>query len=86
MPFNCLGDLYKSEVVTQLKRKGYPINSVHELNLVLEKMGILFHSGKDWVTTKEGVQYTIYNGQVFNADAWHPSTIVAVMKFLDSNY
>lgn len=37
MPFNCLGDLYKSEIVALLREKGCNVKNVHELNLILGK-------------------------------------------------
>lgn len=82
MPINCFGDLYKSEIVALLREKGCDIKNVHELNLILEKMGILIHSGNDWLTAKEAVKYTIYNSQVFNANGWHPSIVNVIYEFL----
>ena len=82
MPYNFLGDLYKREIVEILQKKGFSVKDVHALNLILEKMGILIRSGRNWLTTKEGMKYTIYNGQVFDADGWHPSIVDAVCKYL----
>lgn len=82
MPFNCMGDIYKSEIVALLRKKGCNIKDVHELNLILEKMGLLIHSGNHWLTAKEAVKYTIYNSQVLDADAWHPCVVDAIYKFL----
>ena len=44
MPYNALGDLYKIEVVKRLQKMGCNVKSVHALNLILEKMGILIGS------------------------------------------
>ena len=82
MPFNCLGDLYKSEIVVLLREKGCNIKDVHELNLIMEKMGLLIHSGNHWLTAKEAVKYTIYNSQVFDVNAWHPSIVDVIYKFI----
>lgn len=82
MPYNYSGDLYKAEIVVLLRKLGCNIKNVHELNLILEKMGILIRSEKKWLTSKGGVKYTIYSDQVFNADGWHPEIIDAVYKFL----
>ena len=82
MPYNCLGDLYKGEIVSLLQEKGCNVKNVHELNLIMEKIGLLIHSGNNWLTTKDAVQYTIYNSQVINADAWHPSVVNVIYKFL----
>lgn len=82
MPFNCLGDLYKLEIVSILKNKGFNVKDVHELNLILEKMGLLIKSGSHWMTTKAGVKYTIFNGPVLDAQAWHPSIVDLIVKFL----
>ena len=84
MPYNVLGDLYKTEVVKRLQDLGCNIKNVHALNLILEEMGILEHVGNNWLTTKAGVKYTIYRGQVFDAGAWHPAIVEAVFKFLKS--
>ncbi|MCC3351475.1 hypothetical protein [Ruminococcus albus] len=85
MPYNALGDLYKIEVVKRLQKMGCNIKSVHVLNLILEKMGILIHSGDHWLTSKEGVKYTIYRSQVVDVDAWHPSIVDAVFEYLQNN-
>ena len=82
MPYNALGDLYKLEIVSILKNKGFNVKDVHELNLILEKMGILIKSGSHWMTTKAGVKYTIFNGPVLDAQAWHPSIVDLIVKFL----
>ena len=85
MPYNVLGDLYKTEIVKALQEKGFSVKSVHALNLILEKMGILIHSGGHWLTSKEGVKFTIYRSQVFDADAWHPSIITEIVNYLKKN-
>ncbi len=82
MPFNYQGDLYKCEVVGQLNEKGHNVKNVHALNLILEEMGLQERYGNHWLTTKEGAQYTIFRGPVFDADAWHPSIVDAVSKYL----
>lgn len=82
MPFNYLGDLYKREIVDLLRKKGCNIKNVHELNLIMEKMGILIHYGNGWLTSKDAVKYTIYKAQVYNADGWHPSVVDIIYKFL----
>ena len=81
MPYNYWGDLYKSEIVSLLQNKGCNIKSVHELNLIMEKMGLLIHSGNHWITTKEAVRYTIYKSQT-DADAWHPAIVDVIYEFL----
>ena len=83
MAYNCMGDLYKSEVVSRLKEIGYKVKSVHALNLILEEMGLQKHYGNNWLTTEEGAKYTIYRGPVYDADAWHPSIISAVSDYLE---
>ena len=82
MPYNRFGDLYKSEVVERLKEMGCNVKNVHALNLILEKMGLQEHIGKDWLPTEEGRKHTIYKSRVYNADGWHPSIVDAVYKFL----
>ena len=82
MPYNSLGDLYKAEIVFLLRKMGCNIKNVHELNLTLEKMGLLIRSGSKWLTSKEGVKYTIYSGQTFNADGWHPEIVKVIYNFL----
>ncbi len=82
MPFNALGDLYKTEVVKRLQDMGFDVKNVHALNLILEAMGLLKHFGNNWLTTDKGVKYTIFRGPVFDAAAWHPSIVDAVADFL----
>lgn len=74
---------YKRGIVGKLQEKGYSVRNVHELNLILEKMGIQRHSGNSWVPTEEGVKYTIYQCAVFDADLWRPTIIDAVCDYLD---
>lgn len=84
MAYNVYGDLTKSEVVSQLQKKGYNVRSVHALNLILEEMGLQKHAGNNWLTTDAGVKYTIYRGRVIDADAWHPSIVNAVTDYLNN--
>ena len=84
MPYNVLGDLYKSEIVKILQDKGFPVKNVHDLNLILEKMGVLLHIGNSWLTTDEGVKHTIYKSKVYDADGWHPSIVDAVIEYLQN--
>lgn len=84
MPYNAFGDLYKSEIVTKLQQMGYQVKNVHQLNLIMEEIGLQIHDGGHWLTTKAGVKYTIYSSQVFDADAWHPSVINLICDFLNS--
>lgn len=81
MAYNCFGDLYKSEVVAELQQRGFDVKNVHALNVILEEMGLVVHSGNLWMTTDEGVPYTIYCVRC-NADAWHPSVIDAICNYL----
>lgn len=85
MPYNCYGDLYKTEIVARLNSMGCSIKNVHELNLILEEMGILKHYANGWFTTEAGVKYTIYSGPVVNAEAWHPSIVKEVYSYIMSN-
>lgn len=81
MPYNFLGDLYKSEIVIELQKRGYNVKSVHALNIILEEMGLVVHSGNHWFTTEKGVPYTIYNSRC-DADAWHPSVVAEICEYL----
>lgn len=67
MPFNYLGDLYKSEIVVLLRQKGCEIKNVHELNLILEKMGLLIHSGNHWLTAKDAVKFRFNSKREFSS-------------------
>ncbi|WP_026653322.1 hypothetical protein [Butyrivibrio proteoclasticus] len=84
MAYNCYGDLYKSEVASRLRDRGYDVKNVHALNVILEEMGIQVHSGNNWLVTEAGVKYTIYKGPVFDADAWHPEIVDVVSDYLDN--
>lgn len=77
-----INGIYKSEIVALLRKKGCEIKNVHELNVIMEKMGLLIHSGNHWLTAKDAIKYTIYNSQVFDADAWHPAVVDVIYKFL----
>ena len=50
MALNCFGDLKKKEIVLQLRERGCNVQNVHELNLIMERMGLLIHSGNWWLT------------------------------------
>ncbi len=65
-------------------KKGCDVKNVHALNLILEEMGILKHYGNNWLTTDEGVKYTIYREPVYDADAWHPSIVDDVYEYLSN--
>ncbi len=82
MPYNYLGDLYKSEIVVRLQDMGYNVRNVHELNLILEEMGIQEHYGNQWITTDKGVGYTIWRGRVANAEGWHPYIVDDIIDYL----
>lgn len=82
MPYNCLGDLTKSEIIEALRKKGCNIKNVHELNVIMEKMGLLIHYGNNWITAKDAVKYTIFNTQVYDAKAWKPVVVDLIYKFL----
>lgn len=84
MPYNCFGDLHKYEVVEKLNEMGCHIKSVNTLNKTLEQMGILIHIGSDWKTTEKGSKFTPLGVQVINADAWHPSIVTEVFKFVSN--
>ena len=82
MAFNVYGDLHKREVVSYLQEKGCNVKNVHALNVILEEMGLQVRYGNGWLTTDAGVPFTIYKGQILNADAWHPSIVDAVYNYL----
>ncbi len=82
MPYNALGYLYKSEVVQKLQSRGFDIDSVQKLNLIMESMGLQEHYGNHWLPTEAGVKYTIYRGPVYDPSAWHPSLVDAVADYL----
>ena len=45
MPYNYNGNLYKIEIVQVLQDKEYYIKSVHVLNKLIEKIGLLIYYG-----------------------------------------
>ena len=53
-------DLYKSEVVSALRKEGFDGKDVHALDVIPEKMGLVEHWGKIWMTTEKGVKHTIF--------------------------
>ncbi len=83
MPYNRFGDLYKGEIVIRLNEMGCNIKDVHELNLIMEEMGLHRQNGRHWMTTQAGVKYTIFNGPVEDAPAWHPAVIDLIYDYLN---
>ena len=85
MPYNCLGDLYKREIVEKLQKMGYDVKSVNALNKIMEKMGLLVHYGNDWVTTDKGAMFSMWHKSVLNSDSWHPELVDEIIKYLKNN-
>ncbi len=81
MAWNCYGDITKGDIVIRLRERGCNIKNVHELNIILEEMGLVRRSGNCWMTTDKGVPYTIYNSRS-NADVWHPSIVDEVYNYI----
>ena len=82
MPYNCKGDLKKSEIVKILQDMGFDVNSVNALNKIMEKMGLHIHFGNGWGTTNLGAKYSMWHKGVLNSDAWHPNIVPEIIKFL----
>lgn len=70
MPYNFKGDLYKREIVKQLKDRGVDVKSVNALNKIMEKMGLLIHYGNGWGTTDAGAKFSMWHKGVLNSDAY----------------
>ena len=85
MPYNYKGDLYKIEIVAKLQSKGYSVKSVNALNKIMEKMGLLIHAGKDWVTTDKGAKFSLWHKGVLNSNAWHPELVDEIIKHLKNS-
>ena len=81
MDFNWMGALTKQEVIALLSNKGCNVKDVHELNLIMEEMGLLICSDGKWSTTKEAEKYTSSNSQIDDEVLWRPSVIDAIYKF-----
>lgn len=84
MPYNFMGDLYKREIVEKLQKMGCDVKSVHALNVVMEKMGLLIHYANGWATTDKGAKFSMWHKGVLNSDAWHPELVEEIAKFLKS--
>lgn len=82
MPYNILGDLYKTEVVNRLKEQGFNVKSVQALNKIMEEMGLLIHYGNGWVTTDKGAKFSMWHKVVLNSDAWHQELVDEIAKFM----
>ena len=67
-----------------LRKKGFDIKNVHELNLILEEMGIQRHSGHHWVSTEKGDKYTIFTTPVCDPQGWHPIIVDDIIQYLNS--
>jgi hypothetical protein len=85
MPYNCLGDLYKREIVDKLQKQGYNVKSVNALNKIMEKMGLLIHYGNGWGTTDKGAKFSMWHKGVLNSDSWHPELVDEIIKYLKNN-
>ena len=80
-----MASLRKFEIINALKVKyGITIKSVQQLNKILEEMGILHHYGNGWATTQNGLPFSIYSSQVFNADLWRENIVEAIAKYVKS--
>ena len=77
-----MGELTKYEVVALLKNKGYNVNDVNELILVMEKMGLVIHSNGQLSITKEGAKYANCKSQIFDEAMWRLSVLDAIYEFL----
>lgn len=84
MPYNCLGDLKKREIVQKLQDAGYGVNSVNALNRIMEEMGLLKHCGNEWETTDYGAKFSMWHKGVFDSDAWHPELVDEIINYLIS--
>ena len=85
MPYNCLGDLYKSEIVKKLQDMGHDVKNVNALNKIMEKMGLLNHYGNSWGTTDAGAKFSMWHKNILNSNAWHPEIVEEIAKYLDNN-
>ena len=81
MEFNLMGTLTKREIIALLSNRGCNIKDVHELNLIMEEMGLLICSDGKWSTTKDAEKYTRSNTQVVDEAVWSPSVVDAIYKF-----
>lgn len=84
MPYNCMGDLYKREIVRKLQDMGFNVKSVNALNKIMEKMGLLVHYGNGWGTTDKGAKFSMWHKGVLNSDAWHPKLVDEIIKYLNN--
>lgn len=83
MEINLMGALTKQEVIALLSNRGCNIKDVHELNLIMEEMGLLICSDGKWSITGDAVQYTNCNSQIVDAeDIWRLSVVDAIENFL----
>ena len=82
MPYNYMGDLYKTEIVRKLQDMGHNVKSVNALNKIMEAMGLLVHYGNGWGTTDKGAKFSMWHKGVFNSDAWHPELVDEIIKYL----
>jgi len=85
MEFIWMGALTKPEVIALLRNRGCTINNVHELNKIMEEIGVLVRSESQWLITEEAVKYTSSNSQVDEA-IWYPSVVDAIYDFLTKQH
>lgn len=80
-----MSSLKKYQIIQELNKKyGIIIKSVHELNIILEEMGIQKHFGNGWGITDKGIHFTIYNCRVLNANLWREKIVPEIAKYLSN--
>lgn len=78
------GSLTKRDIVKKLNLLGFEVKSVHQLNLILEKMGIIKHCNNGWKTTQAGSRYSTYTYPGFDDDLWNSDLLRDVWEYLKS--
>lgn len=75
--------LKKIQIIKELgKNYSISIKNVHQLNLILEEMGILKHFANGWATTDKGLKFSIYISKGLNDDLWKECIVKEIMEYL----
>lgn len=69
------------ELVDLLNYTGCRVKNVHELNLILEEMGILEKTSNGWLVTEKGGKYS---PRVFQPNSWRKEILPVIGGYIQA--
>ena len=81
------GTIKNRRILTALKNEcNIEIDNVFRLHKIMEKMGIIEHTGNGWLLTEYGrVNYTGWNCRVFNPDCLNYNIVKDIADYIKTN-